>query len=977
MLPLLLHRSPAVITVSIIILQFAFLAELHGQAPGRLVGRVLDAADNSPVVGATVSVEDERMLNFTNEDGRFVLLGIPVGLHTIRVERIGYQTHRLEGVFVATGQGPELQILLQPTALPVAGVIVEAARRRLIETEVVGTRETVLGTELRMLPIDGIDHALQSMVGVTEGGHFRGGRPGQEIQVVDGLEMKNPLEASTQGSFMEFSPTSIEALEVTTGGFGAEYGSALSGVVSYATRRGTRDSWFREVLFRTDQLSPSPLSAGHTQLNLSAGGPVGFLGEGATLFADMMAKGMIDSDPRARGLTCLYPDDAELDNAMLLAEVHKEPGLQRLLCPMETPRIPHQRGDKFIGFARFDRPLAGGDLHVKALRSRNQSELYTTPFRYNSRHQLGARNIGHLFVLGFERLNHLEDRARRTVVRAAYTGSDRHLGAIDPWTFEDRTRILGFGARSFRFLGEDHLRSNVDEQLASGKAVPGYERPGGTAGSPYSTAGYDLFYTEGTPEIANWTRTHGGLLDLLFEASTPDGHLFRLGGSARRYQIESYERIAAYAPGSAINYARFYPTTGSLFSELRLITDHVLTIDLGMRVEGFDAGLPYLEDRTDFLGQREWSERQISVMPRAGVAATWPGAEDRTVFRFNYSRVSQPPDFRFFLDTTMGDSLRVDIHRQGDPNLGFETGTTFEMSATQLIRPGMAASLTVFHKDLRQLVSGNLQFPGHPEGRFTTGDRGKVNGLELRLRGGWDLLQLRGGYALQKATGLGSTALDTGEVDIREAREYPLAFDRRHVIDIIALGGAAAGAQRPWSVAATGTIQSGLPLDRLLASGDFREIHDSIAGNSGGTASIIDIHERRLPPYLPWNAIFNLRASYELPWELGNPHRRSRLVLDARNLLGLENVRALRPENAQLSPDIEELKKRAAAEADALPAVSRESPGYSRIADLNGDGIIDRDEMATARLAALISAHDPTLFFGARRVIQMGIEVRF
>lgn len=1038
---LLVHRLLATITVGALTI-FATAQSIEAQTTGRLMGRVLDAADSTAVAGARISLPEHEIHNVTNQAGRFVLVGVPVGRHVVQVDRLGYLTHRVEGVMVSAGEATELSVLLSSTALLVEGITVETARRRLIETEVVSTRETVLGTELRMLPIDAIDQAIELVVGVTEGGHFRGGRVGQDVQVVDGLSVKNPLEASTAGSALEFSPTSIEALEVTTGGFGAEYGETLSGVVNFTTRRGPRDAWFRELTLLSDQLTPSLLSTGHTRLTFSMGGPVPFLGENATLFADVLAAGMVDAEPRARGLTCLRPRDLEHENRALLevlmarrepvpppvntvppeewipgmpepdpedqdlVEAFRiagdiaDPGFHRLLCAANSHRIPNQRGDKLIAFARLDRPLAGGDLHLKLLRSRDQSELYTAPFLFNPRYQLGTRSVGHLAVLGYERVSHDENTARRTVLRTAYTGSDRYLGVVDPWTFDERFRILSFGPRRFRFVGEDFVNMEVNDQILSSPFVPGYEEPEGQAGSPFSMFGKDLFYTRGTPSIANWTRTHGGAIDLLFEASTADGNLLRLGASARRYLLESYERPFAHDAGERFNFARFYPTTASAFAEMRLYEDRMLNLDIGVRGEGFNVGLPYLEDPGDVFSSEHWSEWRVSVMPRIGIATSWPDAEDRTMFRLNWSRVSQPPDFQFFLDTTLGDSLRVDIERQGDPNLGFESGSTYEFSATHLIRDGMAASVTVFHKNMRQLISGHLQFPGQPTGQFTTGDYGRVNGIELRLRGGWDILQLRGGYALQKATGLGSTALDTGSVSIFEAREYPLAFDRRHVLDMTAMAGAAATADRPWSITATGTIQSGLPLDRFLASGHFLAYADTVFIDRG-TSSIIDVHTRLRPPYLPWTAVVNMRASYDLPWHLGCDRRKTRVFLDGRNLLGLDNVRALRPDNAQLSPDLVPLLLQARTDINAMKAaglsapIPRESPKYSRYADLDGDGYIggwvheysddgeppelklDDREFVAARLAALMAVNDPSLYFGPQPSLRLGIEVRF
>src|SRR5690606_10494468 len=139
--------------------------------------------------------------------------------------------------------------------------------------------------------VDLLRQVIELTPGVS-GGHFRGGRVGQEVYVVDGMELKNQLEASTQGSGIELSPTSLEEIEVITGGFGAQYGSALSGVVSYVTRSGNPDRWEGRASLITDQWAPESMFNGFTGLSTSIGGPLNFLGGGSRLFVDVLAQGM-------------------------------------------------------------------------------------------------------------------------------------------------------------------------------------------------------------------------------------------------------------------------------------------------------------------------------------------------------------------------------------------------------------------------------------------------------------------------------------------------------------------------------------------------------------------------------------------------------------------------------------------------------------------------------------------------------------
>src|SRR6185503_2737 len=116
----------------------------------------------------------------------------------------------------------------------------------------------------------------------------------------------------------------------------------------------------------------------------------------------------------------------------------------------------------------------------------------------------------------------------------------------------------------------------------------------------------------------------------------------------------------------------------------------------------------------------------------------------------------------------------------------FEKGMSYEVGASQLIKENFVVSVTAFRKKLENLVSGTLVAGDvGTRGQYSTSDFGSVTGLEFSARGRWPLLTLRAGWALQKAVGLTSGIEDdTAVVPIEIVTEYPLAFDRRHSIDL-------------------------------------------------------------------------------------------------------------------------------------------------------------------------------------------------
>jgi hypothetical protein len=862
----------------------------------------------------------------------------------------------VEGVFIRAGRPTRLDTELLPQAVELEGITAEIDRIRLIEPEISATHEVVLGREIRALPVDNVSEVVELVPGVSDG-HFRGGRIGQEVYVLDGLEFKNQLEASSTGSGMELPPASLQELEVLTGGIGAQFGNTLSGVVRYVTRRGDPDRWDVQGSFRTDAWTPEDVYRGFTSLSITTGGPLSFLGSGSTLFADVLLQGMQDTDPRGQGLTCLEPGDGDEGLDELIDQVALNPTTERLYCPYSSASFPHQQGDKLLGFLRWDHQFGGGvSLRASVLGNRYQSQLYTSELKYNALNQLGQRTRGLLVMTALDWVRQGTGTGAHVTARLSAMRLDRHVGALDPWSVEGRPTVAGFGLADFRFHGEDFLRSPIEDQLRSGASVPGYQAQRGSTGSPYGPAGEGIFATEGTTDIANWSRSEFLAGDLVGEYLTAAGHRLRGGFSGKLWRIENYERILSHLPGSAPNYTEFFPATANGFAEVGLAAAENIVIHLGVRFEAFQSGLSFQPNRADFLSPVVDTEWKTGLLPRIAVTGPIPGTNGRTAFRFNYGVVSQPPDFQFFLDTSIGDSLRTDIRRQGNPNLSFERGTAFEVGLSHLFAEGIAGTLVGFRKELTNLVSGSLDFSGFAPNQFTTGDFGTVQGVEVSLRGQWDRIRARIGYALQKAKSVVSSALeDEPEVDGENRTEFPLSFDRRHsATAAVFLGNASGGSEVPWSLTAVGTLNSGYPIVRVES--------DSVAT---GAAT-----------HLPWTFRADLRAGWQFGRLPGCQTCGWRLLAEVRNLFGQNNVVGLRRDTRSIAPPAEVVTA-LANEVSITRDIPRESPRYSAQIDLDGDGRITPPEYRQARLAAAIDRFDPSLFYGAAVQLRLGVEVLF
>jgi len=91
-----------------------------------LVGRVIDAATGTPLVGAFVHLDGEDWGVLTDDEGGFRLPGVPDGLLSLMVEQLGY-VKSVQRARVIEGGGPVL-LALEPDPVLLEGIQVVTDR---------------------------------------------------------------------------------------------------------------------------------------------------------------------------------------------------------------------------------------------------------------------------------------------------------------------------------------------------------------------------------------------------------------------------------------------------------------------------------------------------------------------------------------------------------------------------------------------------------------------------------------------------------------------------------------------------------------------------------------------------------------------------------------------------------------------------------------------------------------------------------
>jgi len=210
---------------------------------GKISGVVEDANTGAPVVGATVKIDGANLVTTTDEDGEYFMIGVPVGKYAVVVSHITYEMVIKEGVRVLLDLTTPVDFSIRQVAIELKREVVVVASNPIIQRDLTESKIIFTSERLSNMPnVVSVQSVLSNYPGVVIGRdntlHVRGGRSNQVAYYYDGFAIQDPF---TNRAGMEIMPTALEELTLTSGGFAAEYGEALSGVVNAITREGGSD----------------------------------------------------------------------------------------------------------------------------------------------------------------------------------------------------------------------------------------------------------------------------------------------------------------------------------------------------------------------------------------------------------------------------------------------------------------------------------------------------------------------------------------------------------------------------------------------------------------------------------------------------------------------------------------------------------------------------------------------------------------
>ncbi len=247
------RRLIRVLGLLVVLVPAAGLAQVQTDLePATIKGRIFDdeTGESMPYTNVFISGTNLGTMAFT--DGFYIMRGLRPGTYTIKASYISYAVGT-ETVTLGPGEVLNVDFRLIVQAI-MAEPFDVAAERALVEIERTGSAHFLSSRQMDAMPLDQVVDMVAQQPGVTLQDneiHIRGGRSDDTSFIVDGMNVSDPLAGGGYGYQIDASV--INEIEVLTGGFNAEYGQAVSGVVKVSTKEGG-DTYEGKASFKRDYL---------------------------------------------------------------------------------------------------------------------------------------------------------------------------------------------------------------------------------------------------------------------------------------------------------------------------------------------------------------------------------------------------------------------------------------------------------------------------------------------------------------------------------------------------------------------------------------------------------------------------------------------------------------------------------------------------------------------------------------------------
>ncbi|MCF8255033.1 MAG: TonB-dependent receptor [Bacteroidia bacterium] len=279
---------------------------------GEIRGFVYDKETGEPIIFTNVIIKELMLGKSTDANGFYSLSKVKPGTYTLMCFSLGYDT-TFAKINLAQGRIVTQNLYLVSKKFELNTIEIKADRQKVKENVNISTN-VITQKELKQLPTFGgepdLVQYLQVLPGVNfsgdQGGqlYVRGGPPVMNKVMIDGMIIYNPFHSI--GLFSVFDADIIRNADVSTGGFNAQYGGRISGIIDVTTREGDKKRFSGKVA--VNPITAKILLEGPLRKFTEDGGSASYVLSYKTSYLDKTSKSLYSYADAVNGLPYSFND---------------------------------------------------------------------------------------------------------------------------------------------------------------------------------------------------------------------------------------------------------------------------------------------------------------------------------------------------------------------------------------------------------------------------------------------------------------------------------------------------------------------------------------------------------------------------------------------------------------------------------------------------------------------------------------------
>jgi len=786
---------------------------------GKISGTVVEKSTGNPLIGVNVVIGNTELGGVTDKDGNYFIMNVPVGVYSLQFSFIGFRVVTVKNVRIIQDIVTEIDIEMESQVIDMGKGVEVIAERPLIHKEVSSSTKTISSDELKNLPVESLASVINSTAGVASGSYIRGSRWTDVSYMVDGLSLTNPISG---GILTDISKNAVEEIVLQTGGFSAEYGNAMGGVLNVVTKEGGSE-YQGSMRYKTDKLSSSSQFYQNANiLDFTFGGPL---------------------IKKSRFFLTTYLNSYDMNPGR---EVYAPDGTN-------IGRHPHQGYQEYRTNLKLSFPLTPSmKLKITGSVNRSQGLNYNLLWRFGNDEDQLDRLGAYLnkTKYGTIVLDHTISSKTFYTLKAGITDwvsisgqrdrsewSGNSVGSNCAW-WKDYTFREPFLDTNYHIPGDSttynkwRLRDSqgIDDVYSrtTSSAVSG-SNPYGITGGIQNTMDADYFGSFIYSGDNDWySKNSDRCITLKFDLTS---QLFKnaevkTGFEIKRHNVNRFAigSMAAYngvgVTYPIIDYYEASPSDtaisiqnvddlgkGYLPLEFATYLNYQfqmknIFVNMGLRFDYFNTFTEYrinpiqTNPSNPFLQDRTSSDAKYQISPRLGIS--FPVTE-KTMFRFNYGYFFQTPPMERMFAYLWVDRNQADVN-MGNPDIEPQKTIAYEVGLSTILTTDIAMDVTIYQKNMFNLEGYRIRRSPDLDWYFQAFNEeyAESKGLEITLRKRMsDYLGGSISYSFAIADGTSSTvtqisrypltsvtyAKQMGYEPIYPQDTMPMDFDQRHTFN--------------------------------------------------------------------------------------------------------------------------------------------------------------------------------------------------